>query len=166
MPLKIGIIIYYLATVFGHKRVNEFVDILYKRFSFSGMDRIFLYLFLLLFAIVVLALIIKNIKNQGNGLIVSLSLLMLPIVIYYFLFFVSSVEAIHFVQYAILSMAFLRVYPSVFSAFVSTSLLGIVDEMYQYFVLYNGVSDAYLDYNDMLFNIHGGIIGIVIYFLL
>jgi hypothetical protein len=162
MLLKVEIIIYYLATVFGHKGVNEFVDILYKRFSYSGMDRVFMYLFAFLFLITFLWFMLRNIKRVGRGLTISLSLLILPIIVYYFLFFVSSVEAIHFVQYAILSAAFLRVYPSVSYVFISTSILGVVDEMYQYFVLYRGTNDAYLDYNDMLFNIHGCVIGLVL----
>jgi hypothetical protein len=68
---------------------------------------------------------------------------------------VSNVELIHYPQFALLAGLILATGLGAETAWVLTTVAGIADEVYQYLVLYAGVPNIYLDYNDMVLNAIG-----------
>ncbi len=160
--LKIIIVIYSSLMIFLHRRVNEIVDILYKRYSFESIDR---FLFYLLFGIIILTLglfIIRHLRDKLSIVAPAVLIIIFPIPLMYIFLFVSSVEAVHFFQYAILAIMLIMIFKNIIAVFSISVVLGVIDELYQYFVLYAGDLDAYMDFNDMFLNVHGALIGIII----
>ena len=68
---------------------------------------------------------------------------------------VSNVELIHFPQFALLAGLILAAGLGAETAWLLATVAGIADETYQYLVLYAGVPNIYLDYNDMVLNAIG-----------
>jgi hypothetical protein len=68
---------------------------------------------------------------------------------------VSNVELIHFPQFALLAGLILATGLGPEATWLLASAAGIADEVYQYLVLYAGVPNIYLDYNDMVLNAIG-----------
>ncbi len=161
MFIKISFAIFYFLSVVFHKRVNEFVDIFYKLYSFEKTDRFFIYLLIVPLVIVLIGLVIFSVRDFFKALICIL-ILILPVGLYYVLLFVSNVEAIHYIQYLIISVLLMKISGSIYYTFFASSILGIIDEAYQYFVLYAIRPHIYLDYNDMILNVHGAVIGIIV----
>ncbi len=69
--------------------------------------------------------------------------------------FVMNIEAIHFPQYAILAILIFSITRRYGETVIWTSLAGVADEAYQYFVLYADRS-IHFDFNDTLLNVIGG----------
>ncbi len=70
---------------------------------------------------------------------------------------VNSVEHIHYLQYAILVLLIVPATGSVFPAVMIAVLVGIADEWYQYDFLHEW--QAYLDFNDVVLNTIGAVLG-------
>lgn len=163
---RLFLIVFYLYSAFYHKRINDFIDIFYKKYSFALTNRIFLFILVCPFVLSLIVFLIFLLRRNIKALVLSILISLMPILIYYFLFFVSNIEAIHYIQYAIVAFLLMNISKNPFYSFLGTLILGVVDECYQYFVLYKGQSGVYLDFNDMLFNIHGALIGILVHFLI
>jgi hypothetical protein len=65
---------------------------------------------------------------------------------------VSNVELIHFPQFALLAGLLLAAGLGAEATWLLATAAGIADEAYQYLVLYSGVPNIYLDFNDMVLN--------------
>lgn len=165
MPLRVVVSIYSICMILLHKKINEVMDLLYNRYSFERVDRFIFYLALVLLVGGFGSFIASQLRGKRNLLIPAAAIMFFPIPFMYILFFVSSIEVIHFIQYAILSLLLMSIFKDFSLSFFVSMLLGILDEIYQYFVLYAGQPDVYLDYNDMVLNNHGAIMGIIIYLL-
>lgn len=165
MFFRIALAIFYICSVLFHKKVNEFIDIFYKKYSFEATNRFFIYTLILPLVIGIIFFLYTALRRDRKNFFVAMGIILLPVAIYYFLFFVSNVEAVHYFQYAIVSFLIYKISHSIFYSFITSTILGIIDEGYQFYVLYAGRSGVYLDYNDMLFNIHGTMIGIVFYMM-
>lgn len=163
MLLKVVVLIYSICMILLHKKVNEVVDLFYKRYSFERVDRFVFYLVIVLLVGGIGAFIASQLRGKRDLLIPASAIMFFPIPFMYIFLFVSSIEAIHFIQYAILSLLLMILFKDLYLSFFISMLLGLLDEIYQYFVLYAGQPDVYLDYNDMLLNNHGAIMGIIIY---
>ncbi len=162
---KIFLTLFYLFTVFFHRKVNEFVDIFYKKYSFDTTNRFFIYSLILPILIAIVLVFYKFIKNNINR-VISLVLILIPMAFYYWLLFVSNVEVIHYVQYSFISYLMMRITDGIWYSFTGSFILGFFDEWYQYYVLYEGEKGIYLDYNDMILNLHGALIGILIFLII
>jgi hypothetical protein len=68
---------------------------------------------------------------------------------------VSNVELIHFPQFALLTALLLATGLGAEAAWLLGTLAGIADEAFQYLVLYAGLPNIYLDFNDMVLNALG-----------
>ena len=79
---------------------------------------------------------------------------------YVFLVALSS-EAIHFPQYALLAIPLFALTGRVVDTLLWVVLLGAVDEGYQYWVLKRDWG-IYYDFNDVLLNIFGGALGVLL----
>jgi hypothetical protein len=78
-------------------------------------------------------------------------------------FLVVNVESIHFLQYAILAAPLYALTGSYGQSIFWVTLLGAIDEAYQYFFLYPDWK--YLDFNDIVLNLLGGACLLVIVFI-
>ena len=67
-------------------------------------------------------------------------------------------EGIHFIQYGLLGIIVTPLAPSLFYAIVLTTFVGYLDEYYQYFI----TEKYYLDFNDLVLNIFGSAMGVII----
>ena len=76
------------------------------------------------------------------------------------LFAVNS-EAIHFVQYGILALLLIPLVRRCGETIVLVTLLGILDEAYQYWVLH-GDWGVYYDFNDVVLNLLGAAMGVLV----
>lgn len=65
---------------------------------------------------------------------------------------VSNVELIHLPQFALLAALLLAAGVEPQAAFMGAVLGGVVDETYQWLVIYAGVPGTYFDYNDIILN--------------
>ena len=74
---------------------------------------------------------------------------------------VTNVEAIHFAQYAFLAIPIFALTMSYAETLIWVMLLGAIDEAYQYFIFKNWI---YFDFNDVVLNVLGGCIGVVLLF--
>ncbi len=79
-------------------------------------------------------------------------------------FLVVNVESIHFLQYAILAAPLYALTGSYGQSIFWVTLLGAVDEAYQYFLLYPDWK--YLDFNDIVLNLLGGASFLVFVFVM
>jgi hypothetical protein len=74
-------------------------------------------------------------------------------------------EIIHFPQYGILAVLLYPITRRYMPTLIVGTLLGVIDEMYQFFVLFTDRLN-YLDFNDMLLNLVGVIFGLMLVFTL
>jgi glycopeptide antibiotics resistance protein len=79
---------------------------------------------------------------------------------------VFSVETIHFVQHALLAVPVFALTMSFGETVGWVTLMGAVDEAYQYFVLYAGNKTVYFDFNDIILNLVGTGIGVLMIYTL
>ena len=73
---------------------------------------------------------------------------------------VANIENIHYVQYALLTFLLGRSGLSTEASWAGATVLGIVDEAYQYLLLPRG-RPTYLDWNDIVLNALGSAFGVV-----
>ena len=77
----------------------------------------------------------------------------LAMILALFTMMVVNMEAIHYLQYAILAVLIFPLVQRYEDAFIGATILGMVDEMYQYLVL--NPSFKYFDFNDIILNMLG-----------
>lgn len=73
---------------------------------------------------------------------------------------VTNMEAIHFLQYSILAVLIFPLVQRYEDALISATILGMVDEVYQYLVL--NPTFKYFDFNDIVLNILGAGAGLLV----
>lgn len=84
----------------------------------------------------------------------------LAMILALFTMMVVNMEAIHYLQYAILAVLIFPLVQRYEDAFIGATILGMVDEMYQYLVL--NPSFKYFDFNDIILNMLGAGAGLVV----
>ncbi|RMG00576.1 MAG: VanZ family protein [Nitrospirae bacterium] len=84
-------------------------------------------------------------------------------IISYHTLLVVNVESIHFFQYALLAIPFYALTGSYGQSILLITILGAIDEGYQYFFLYPDWK--YLDFNDIILNLLGGAAGLMLILL-
>ena len=159
--------IYFAAVSLPHKEVSKIFDWLSRELSF-GVYNDALFRVNLFLAVVFVAFVLLRIRS-GNRRALTITYWLFTAFLVgasYEILIVFNVESIHFPQYAVLA---LLVFPLVMrygdTVFWCT-LLGALDEGYQYFVLYRDNNEVYFDFNDILLNLVGAGIGVLILFTL
>jgi len=74
---------------------------------------------------------------------------------------VNAVEAIHYLQYAVLVLLLAQVFGRALPAFFLAIVIGVIDEWYQLYVLHPSWQ-PYLDYNDLVLNTIGALAGLIV----
>lgn len=153
------------GNLFLHKPVSDVCDALSARLGFPLYNRLALAAisggFATLLALPLVAGLRRGRLAARRGA-VALILLGASSVVAQRWLLVANVELIHFPQYAILAVLSGLAGASPAAAWVLASGAGVLDEVYQYLVVYAERPEAYLDFNDMLLNAIGAAWGVLV----
>lgn len=155
----------YLAVVIlFHKEVSGISDWLSAKLSFKVYnDRIFLISLMVLVVFLVFVLI-RIIEGEQRLLkIIYWMFTTFLVVISYQTLLIFNVEIIHFPQYAVLTLPVFALFGHFGETVFWVTLSGAFDEAFQYFVLHPETS---LDFNDIILNLIGAGIGVVLIYTL
>jgi hypothetical protein len=152
---------YFLALVFFHDAATVAADWIKLKLTLPWYNLSLLIsgLFLSVFTgIILLRIALKHREHLILCLwfLITVALMSLAV----FTLMVVNIEAIHFIQFGILSVLAFPVVRRFESAFVITTILGMVDEIYQYLVL--NPYFKYFDFNDIVLNMIGAGAGLLI----
>jgi hypothetical protein len=154
-------IMVYFSIVTFH---DEITQLAIKARNAIGRDQYNDYLgyFFLILLLLFLAWFVWNIyKSERKLLNVILVVTITGVMIFSFRFLmVYNIEAIHFVEYAIVAIILLPVFKSYGETVFWVTLLGVVDELFQYFFLVPEFE--YFDFNDNVLNLVGAGAGIIL----
>lgn len=73
---------------------------------------------------------------------------------------IVNIEIIHFIQYALLGILLFPLIKNYFATIAMITLLGAIDEAYQYYYL-SPQRTNYYDFNDVILNLLGGAMGMI-----
>jgi hypothetical protein len=156
------VIVYVVGVILIHRMGNDFFNILKKLMGLT----IYLIFLRVIGVVGVTAAIIyfgKTILNDSKKL--KLLPLIIPLLLMADLSFISvPVERIHYLQYGFLTWAMFKATGKQFPAALLAFSCGVVDESYQYWVLYADNMKVYFDWNDIGLNLMGVIM--VLFFVL
>ena len=158
--------IYYILVVTTHRQVGRFVaQNLDKPLGRDNYNLLVIALGTLLFVITI-SLLQKNFRTSLNAvekrrILFYLSSLILLIVAAVNVIMVVNVEIIHILQYCVMAIILYPIIKDFNAVMICTTLLGALDEAYQYWYLFPGKSD-YFDFNDVVINFLGVILGLII----
>lgn len=151
----------------GHElvsRVSVWVEKELTRIAYNDIIAIFCISLAVIFSFI----IFNNLKKgeQKTLKIIYWCLTVILAAVSFRTLLVNNIESIHFLQYAILALPVFALTKSFGETIFWITLLGAVDEGYQYFILYDYAKDIYFDFNDIILNLLGGGIGVVLIFTL
>lgn len=156
-------LLYFAATVLLHEKVSKISVWLQKSLTlklYNTLITIFSISVAIFFSIYPL---LKFKKAEREVLkVFYLFFAFLLAVVSYNTLIASNIEAIHFPQYAFLTLPVFALTMSFSETLLSVSLLGALDEAYQYFIFKNW---TYFDFNDILLNVIGGCLGVAFLFI-
>jgi hypothetical protein len=159
--------VYFAGVVLPHRLVSGVFDRMAEVLSFPVYNDVLLAISVSLMVILSLFLL-RAVRNGEDRKVQVVCWLFTAglVVASYHLLIVFSVEAIHFIQYALLTLPVFALTLSFGRTVFWVTLLGAVDEAYQYFVLYADNREVYFDFNDIVLNLIGAGIGVMMIFTL
>lgn len=159
------IVLYYALAVLPHEEVG--VWIAKNIMKPLGRDMYNHRMFMIaamgigLYALVVLWNVFRKEKSvQWTPLIYLLVNIGLALASWYFLF-VFNVEAIHFLQYMLLAILMFPIFRRYGETLFWCTIMGAVDEAYQYFILSPNRTNYY-DFNDIILDLIGAAFGLIL----
>gem|GEM_PF-2055882 len=160
-----GFLGFFLANMLGHQVVSRIYEQIVKMFGSSAMET-FLFWFFPLLAFVVLLIVLPRFRRSIGqyGAVASIlawSIALLLPLFSYAAFILANIEIIHFFQYAIVGCWLMRLIPDPIVAFSIGTFMGAIDEAYNYFFF--PMFTKYLDFNDIVLNCSGVMLGIVFF---
>jgi hypothetical protein len=146
-----------------HLSISDLCDSLYRTLGRTVYERLTLFGIVGLSVLAAAPWLKRRIRalSEPRTAAASLALVVLACVAQTSLL-VSNVELIHFPQYALLAGLLLAAGMTAEPAFAAASAAGILDEAYQYYVLYAGIPKVYLDFNDMYLNALGAALAVAL----
>ena len=158
---------YSLLVIFGHGGVSTIADRVTNavtRSVFNGSITALLLggLILLTFW---LGRNLAALRQSPFALLFTLTTPLLAIGAYNTLL-VTNVEAIHFLQYALLAIPLFALTGNYGGTVLWTTCIGVVDETWQYLSIYREVPTVYFDINDIILNLLGAGMGVTAIYLL
>ena len=158
--------LYFIATVVFHRQIANFSLHIEKKLSFKTYNQL---LGLLTFSILALfACLILNKIRKDEDLVFKSAFLIITILLMigaHFAVLAVNVEYIHLLHYIILTFFIFSLTLRFGETIFWVTLLGAVDEVYQYYVVWPG--QTYMDFNDIIYDMLGSVIAVIfIYFTL
>jgi len=158
---------YFSAAVLGHElvsRASVWVENKFTRVVYNNIIAVFS----IFLAVIFFFIIFNKLKKEKQKTLKIIYWCFTAIItaVAFRTLLVNNIESIHFIQYAILSLPVFALTGSFGETVFWITLLGAVDEAYQYFILYDYARDVYFDFNDIILNLIGGGIGVVVIYTL
>jgi hypothetical protein len=158
-PWLLAAFVVFLADLFLHLPITDFLDGMVKRFGFLAYDS-FMRRAFLVSGVGVLAVAIGRRAPRKGTIVAATGMLLATALAAQRVLLVAAVENIHYPQYALLTWLIARAGAPFESAFLLAAMLGAADEGYQYLALPRG-TPQYFDWNDVVLNTMGAAFGIV-----
>lgn len=157
-------IVTYFSIVTFHDEITQIAIKVRNAFGREQYNSFLGYFFLLILALFVgylVRIIARNERKMASGiLLLSVSLLMLISFRYLMTY---NIEAIHFVEYALVAIILMPVLRSYGETVFWVTILGLIDELFQYFFLVPEFE--YFDFNDNILNLLGAGAGVIFVFI-
>ena len=150
----------FAADLFLHLPVTDFCDMLVKRYGFFPFDGFVRRGFEMLGVACLCGAWVWP-RRQRAVVGVAAIALMTVIGAAQMLIVLNAVEDVHYPQYALLTYVLARGLPTLEGAWLGGTILGALDEGYQFVALPRG-TPGYFDWNDVVLNAIGSAFGIVI----
>jgi hypothetical protein len=157
-PWLVIAVVFFTGTLAFHLPVTDLCDALARRYGFVLYDRV-----VSVAAAGLGALALATLGRRARGrprLLAALGVLACAAVLAQGRLIVASVETVHYPQYAVLAALLVRGGLGLETAWAVATMLGVIDETFQYLVLPRGTFD-YLDWNDIVLNALGAALGLV-----
>lgn len=153
--------IYFLATVLMHEKVSLISVWFQRKLTTSAYNDMLATAGLIMISVFSFFILIRIRKEEDRGFkaLYIFTTLLLAVFAFHTLLTINA-EFIHFFQYAILAVPIFAITLKFGETVFWVTFLGVLDEAYQYFVLYPDF--AYFDFNDVILNLIGGAIGIIL----
>lgn len=155
------LIAYYCLVVLPHEFIGVTIASIFQSKSRLYYNNVILGLALMIGLIVLIPFIRRVInhprRNLGWTYLVSLIAL---ITLTFNTIIIVNIELIHIIQYAVFAILAFPLFGGYTVTLIFTTLMGAVDEAYQYFYLSPERTDYY-DLNDVVFNTLGGGVGLL-----
>jgi hypothetical protein len=156
--------VFYLSVVVFHDEVTRLAIWSRAYLGVSGYN-----LFFTVVSGITLALFlyytINQIRMKGRRMVKSIYLFVTSglILLFYLTALVYNIEAVHFFQYMVLAVLLFPLLRSYGETVFWVTILGVLDELYQYTILTPFF--RYFDFNDILLNLLGAGLGVVMIFI-
>lgn len=150
--------VYALSVILTHDIVQKISLALQKSVGIASWNTIFLITGLLTGIVLFLWAYRRISAHEYTAMMWTYAAMLTVIVMLGFSWLmVKYVESVHFVQYAILACLLVALFGRSIPAVLIAVLIGMIDELYQFLVLYKG--SGYYDMNDVVLNCIGSITG-------
>ena len=157
-----GLLSYYLLTILPHEEVGKSITYIFSAFTRDTYNLIIAVLVASTLILLSYYLFPKvKIHKERPTILIFTGITLIFILLCFNILFVNNIEAIHFLQYAIFSIICFKLTKNYTRTILIGALAGFFDELYQYMVLAPDTSD-YFDFNDVVINIIGTGIGLII----
>lgn len=158
-------LVYYILVVLPHewvgKKVEKYLDIPLGR---DNYNLLILSLSVCLILVVGYFILrgIRSLENESRKLVILLFVLLIAFLVLAFnTIIVINIELIHVVQYAIMALLLFPIISNYRETLFWTTVFGAVDELYQYLVIAADKANYY-DFNDVVINLLGAALGLLI----
>lgn len=154
-------LIYFLLVCLHHEHVGAWMAQYFNIGDRVPYNRRFAW-FGIFGGLIYLSAVIPKLYHRRDTLLLALLGATLALVVSTMpILLVLNSELIHYPQYALLTLMLIPVCRSPFLAVVISSLLGTLDEGYQYFYLASAKM-SYFDFNDVILNLWGSVLGAIL----
>ncbi len=152
---------YLVANIFTHETVQHIAKWIQDSLTPAGTNTLVTVIALLLLPVAAVIIFIRLRHSRQKFLKIFYCVVTAAFVVMtYTRMFMINTESIHFIQYALLAIIVFAVRPRFGETVLMVTILGAIDESYQYWVL-NRHQPQYLDFNDMILNLEGAAIGVL-----
>ena len=158
--------LYFIATVIFHRQIANFSLHVEKKLSFKTYNLLLGSITISIFVVFV-GLILNRIRKDEDPVFKSAILIITILILIgaHFAVLAVNVEYIHLIHYILLSFFVYGLTLRFGETIFWVTLLGTVDEIYQYYVVWPG--QTYMDFNDIIYDMLGSVIAVIfIYFTL
>jgi len=155
------VIVYYFLVVLPHEQVGLWTVDVFGHLPRDSYNFLILSIglsCLAIYSIPVFYSIFKG-KNRGSKLFYLIATIILSYTVFVSLIIVN-IEIVHFFQYGMMALLLFPRIGQYGSTLFWVTLLGAIDEGYQYFYLSPERTDYY-DFNDVIINLLGGAFGLI-----
>ena len=155
-----AIVVYFCIVTF-HDEITQVAIKMRQTFGRDQYNEFLAYFFLILLLVLAAWFAWNIYKSERKLLNIILAVTITGIMIFSFRFLmVYNIEAIHFVEYAIVAIILLPVLRSYGETVFWVTFLGVIDELFQYFFLVPEFE--YFDFNDNVLNLLGAGAGVIL----